>query len=147
MDLTNLLNNIPYSSKNAIVFDIDGTLINNNKKLNTKTFEFYYYCLYKKYKIYIITSRQGTDRNVDYTVTELDELGIENYDKIFFTNPKNNIQNLQDAMKYKQYVRKYIQDLGYNITLSIGDQDSDYGKYGGIGIKVINNGEKFVRMV
>ena len=46
MDLTNLLNNIPYSSKNAIVFDIDGTLIDNNKKLNTKTFEFYYYCLY-----------------------------------------------------------------------------------------------------
>ena len=146
MDLTNLLNNIPYSSKNVIVFDIDGTLIDNNKKLNTKTFEFYYYCLYKKYKIYIITSRPGTDRNVYYTIKELDELGIENYDKIFFTNPKNNIQNLQDAMKYKQYVRKYIQDLGYNIILSIGDQDSDYGKYGGIGIKVINNGEKFVRM-
>ena len=106
MDLINLLNNIPQSSKNVIIFDIDGTLIDNTRKLITQTLEFYYYCLYKKYKIFIITARTGENNNLKHTIKELDDLGIENYDKIYFTNPKNNIQNFQDMVKYKKNIRK-----------------------------------------
>ena len=130
-----------------IIFDIDGTLIDNDRTLITETLEFYYYCLYKKYKIYIISTRIGTETNIKSTNKELESMGIDNYDNIFFINPKNNVENIQDIYKYKRNVRKYIQDLGSNIVLSIGDQDCDYGEYGGIGIKVINNGQKFVRMI
>ena len=148
MNLTNLLNNIPYSKNNVIIFDIDGTLLHDiDRHAILETLEFYYYCLYKQYAIYIITERPGNKDNISYTIKELEDQGVINFDKIYFTNPDKNMQTSPQFRKYKKEVRNHIKNLGFNIIFSIGDQVGDYDMNSGIGIKVVNNGQNLVRII
>ena len=129
-------NNTP--NDGVIVFDIDNTLISYSKKPLFKPVKFYYYCLHKGFDVYIITARLSHKQNMHLTIQELKDYGIIDYKKLYFMKPDQT-----DQVEYKIKARKHILDSGKNILLSIGDQPCDYGKYGGIGVRVKDNGRKF----
>ena len=127
MNLKKILDNIPFDSNQAIVFDIDDTLISSRDgKLIPNIFDFYNYCIDKGYKVYIITARAGTIKNMEITIQQLRSLGIANYKRLYFRKPLD----LQVA-RSKKLARKHIP---YPIVLSIGDQPGDIGEYGGFGV-------------
>ena len=125
----NILEKIPFNSNQAIVFDIDDTLIcSKTHKIIPNLFNFYNYCINRGYNIYIITARAGTVKNMNATIKQLERLGIYNYKRIYFRKPLD----LKIA-RSKKLARKHIP---HKIVLSIGDQPGDIGEYGGIGILV-----------
>ena len=127
MNLKKILDNIPFDSNQAIVFDIDDTLISSkNGQLIPNIFDFYNYCINRGYKVYIITARAGTIKNMEITIQQLRSLGIANYKRLYFRKPFD----LQVA-RSKKLARKHIP---HPIVLSIGDQPGDIGEYGGFGV-------------
>ena len=139
MDLKNLINSIKYSENNSIIFNIDGIILYNDFLL-TKPAEIFYYLLTKGYKIYIITSRIGYDSNINKTINQFKKRGIIGYEKIYF------MKEGEDPILSKEDARKDIINSGMKIIMSIGNDKGDHGKYSGIGIKVINNGEDFIKI-
>ena len=124
-----VLKTIPFSPDQAIVFDIDDTLIDSNShKLIPAVFQLYQYCRDRGYNIYIITARPKIPLGIKMTLYQLYSLGITGFKNIAF-RPLMQINQYQ----YKLNARKRISD---NIIMSIGDKPWDIGKYGGYGILV-----------
>ena len=125
----NILEQIPFNPHQAVVFDIDDTLINTDTgQLMPKTFSLYQYCVARGYHVYIITARARTYDAVLYTVNQLKSLGINGYKLIAFRKPDD-----WDIPTYKLNARKAIPQ---QVVMSVGDQDWDIGQYGGIGVIV-----------
>ena len=126
-----ILENIPFSPHQAIVFDIDDTLINSiTNKLIPYVFSIYQYCRSKGYAIYIITARPGTPYSIQLTLQQLQYLGITGYRNIAFRPPLE-----LNVYRYKLNARKAIKE---NVIMSVGDQRWDIGLYGGYGILIRN---------
>ena len=65
----NILENIEFRPNQAVVFDIDDTLISSkNGQPITNICNLYNYCRQKGYGMYIITARAGTPYGVKYTM-------------------------------------------------------------------------------
>tara|TARA_Y100001970_G_C14000440_1_gene733067 strand:- start:57 stop:449 length:393 start_codon:yes stop_codon:yes gene_type:complete len=129
----NVLENIPFHPTQAVVFDIDDTLIHSRTHTPIPSINrLYKYCRARGYHIYIITARPYTLQNARFTAQELHHHGYWGYKKIFFRHPKE----MRVAL-YKQNARKSIPET---IVMSIGDQPGDMGAYGGVGILVNPNG-------
>jgi len=78
-----ILDKIPFSPNQAIVFDIDDTLIDSTThQLIPKVFELYQYCRNKGYNIYIITARPRVPYGVQLTLQQLHSLGIGGFKNI-----------------------------------------------------------------
>ena len=87
-NLINILVKIPFNSNQAIVFDIDDTLISSKtNRLIPNIFNFYQYCINHNYNVYIITARAGTIHNMNATIQQLQYLGITRY---FWSHNKSN---------------------------------------------------------
>lgn len=115
----------------VIVFDIDGTLIENEEICILPVINLYNYILQKGYPIYIITARLFSPENVEYTKFLLTKCNVREYHGMFMR--PGNIENLYD---YKETRRKYLEDLGLKVIMSVGDMPFDFGKYGGLPIIV-----------
>jgi predicted secreted acid phosphatase len=116
----------------AIIFDIDDTLIDssNGKSIDPIVMIYNYAKMIGIIPI-IITSRPGYSRVIEWTKNQLLNNGITGYNSLYLI-PVNKI----DSWKFKLYARKNVYQRGYNIVMSLGDQDWDIGEYGGIGIKI-----------
>lgn len=126
-NLKNILKNISFHPNQAVVFDIDDTLISSKtNNIIPNVFNFYNYCINRGYNVYIITARAGTIKNMNATIQQLHDLNITQYKRLYFRKPSD----LQIA-RSKKLARKHIP---HDIILSIGDQPGDIGEYGGIGI-------------
>ena len=124
-----ILEKIPFSPNQAVVFDIDDTLIDSTThQLIPTVFELYQYCRNKGYNIYIITARPRIPYGVQLTFNQLHSLGIVGFKNIAFRPPLE-----LSIPHYKLEARKAITD---NIIMSIGDKSWDIGRYGGYGIIV-----------
>lgn len=112
-----------YSDNLSVVFDIDGTLLIDNKPIKPIV---YLYDLCKKlgYTVFIITARDS--QGISETINQLHDLNITDFKSVYFRIPT--IWNIE---KYKTSSRKSIVDKGYNTILSVGDTYWDVGKYGG----------------
>ena len=129
----NVLERIPFHPNQAIVFDIDDTLIHSRTHAPIiSTARLYNYCRAKGYHIYIITARPFSPRNAHITAQQLHQHGFGGYKKIFFRHPRE----MRVAL-YKQNARKSIPE---KVIMSIGDQPGDMGEYGGIGVLVKPDG-------
>ena len=129
----NVLERIPFHPNQAIVFDIDDTLIHSRTHAPiASTAQLYKYCRAKGYHIYIITARPFFPRNAHITAQQLHQHGFGGYKKIFFRHP-----NEMRVALYKQNARKSIPE---KVIMSIGDQPGDFGAYGGIGVLVKPDG-------
>ncbi len=106
----NYISNRTVSGVDAVMFDIDDTLIFTDGRPNGPIIDLLYIATLKGYKIVIITARAGIPRVIDFTVDQLKEYNIM-YDYIGFTSPET-----KGIMKEK---------LPYNFVLSVGDMPTD----------------------
>lgn len=119
-------NRHPNDTNLAVVFDIDGTLLNEDTPI-VPIIEFYNYCKELGYHIFIITARDSY--GIAETSKQLLDMGITDYVSIYFRLP-----TYWDMNKYKESCRESIMNKGYKTVLSIGDTDWDIGTYGGYGV-------------
>jgi predicted secreted acid phosphatase len=134
MDLITFFENLPKKNTDIVFFDIDDTLL--KPRINTpikNVVDFYKYLVFNKYNIAIITARELNEFNLNYTISDLKSIGIENDYKYLILRP----EYMNDIKEYKKQARKQIIDYGYTPLMSIGDMYWDIGEYGGIGIIVL----------
>ena len=102
----NILEKIPFQSNQAVVFDIDDTLISSRTHRSIPNVcELYNKCLNKGYAIYIITARPGTPYAMNFTVQQLRQCDIKGYKKIYFRPPYD-----LNVPLYKKNARKKVLD-------------------------------------
>ena len=105
-----ILKNRVVGEKDAVMFDIDDTLIFTNGNANVPIIKLLHYAKQLGYKIIIITARPSVRGTVEITQYQLKQYGIP-YDALVIT-PAHNKGNIK---------RK----SGLNYVLSVGDQDTD----------------------
>jgi len=117
MRIKNILKNRVVEKKDAVMFDIDDTLIFTNGHANTEMIDLLNYSKRLGYKIIIITARPFSIVTRQFTIIQLKKYGII-YDELYLTPALN-----------KGNVKK---QSGYNYILSVGDQETDltHTKYG-----------------
>jgi len=117
MRIKNILKNRVVEKKDAVMFDIDDTLIFTNGRANTEMIDLLNYSKRLGYKIIIITARPFSIVTRQFTIIQLKKYGII-YDELYLTPALN-----------KGNVKK---QSGYNYILSVGDQETDltHTKYG-----------------
>lgn len=98
------------SPTDAVMFDIDDTLIFTNGKPNTPIIELLREAKKMGYKIIIITARPGLNQVIQWTIKQLGEYGIV-FDYLGFTSAST-----------KTLMKK---QLPYNFVLSVGDMPTD----------------------
>ena len=124
-----ILKQIPFNPRQAVIFDIDDTLIDSRTHTIIKpVYQLYKYCQNKGYNIYIITARPRIPYGVQLTLNQLYSLGITGFKNIAFRPPLE-----LDVPGYKLRARKAIQDT---VIMSVGDKKWDIGEGGGYGILV-----------
>ena len=126
---TQILNYKP-NMYEAIVFDLDGTIIfNGSKNIINPIKNFIDFCSEKNIKIIIITARPGNKNTINKTKLFFENLHIK-YDKFFFKNPE-----FKNVKEFKKNARIYVtENINFNILMSIGDNQWDMGEYAGLGI-------------
>lgn len=105
-----ILNNHYKRDNDAVMFDIDNTLIFYNEKPNIPIIELAKYTKKLNYKVIIITARPNYKENVKYTQIELDKYSIP-YDLIIYCSHEN-----------KHNIKK---KLSNRFVLSVGDLWTD----------------------
>jgi len=105
-----ILKNRVINEKDAVMFDIDDTLIFTNGRPNIPIIKLLHYAKHLGYKIIIITARPMIQATVEFTKIQLNQYDIP-YDALIIT-PAHNKGNIK---------RK----TGLNYILSVGDMDTD----------------------
>ena len=105
-----ILKNRVVGEKDAVMFDIDDTLIFTNGNANVPIIKLLHYAKYLGYKIIIITARPLIPATVEFTKFQLNQYGIP-YDVLVITPAQN-----KGNVKRKS---------GLNYILSVGDMDTD----------------------
>lgn len=95
----------------AVMFDIDDTLIFTDGTPNTPIIQLLHKLKALRYKIVIITARPSIEMVITWTMNQLAKHGIH-YDYLGFTSAVT-----KTLMKKK---------LGYNFVLSVGDMPTDW---------------------
>jgi len=94
----------------AVMFDIDDTLIFTDGRVNAPILDLLFQAKHLGYLIVIITARPRFDSVIEHTKNELLQLGIR-WNTLAFSNAS-------DKWKVKM-------DLGYRFVLSVGDMPTD----------------------
>jgi len=130
-----LMQHLP-NKQPAIVFDIDGTLVQDQTWDSPikSVIDFCNHCKDIGISTFIVTARGGWPSNVKNTKDSLQALGVC-CDALFFRNPdQHNLGN------FKTNVRQHIvENIDYNILMSLGDNIWDMGKFGGTGVLMKTN--------
>jgi len=105
-----ILKNRVVCEKDAVMFDIDDTLIFTNGNANVPIIKLLHYAKQLGYKIIIITARPAVRGTLEITQYQLKQYGIP-YDALVIT-PAHNKGNIK-------------RESGLNYILSVGDQDTD----------------------
>lgn len=108
--MNTILSNRTITDRDAVMFDIDDTLIYSNGTPNKPIIKLLQQAMFMGYRIVIITARPCFSEAVTYTENQLDEHGIV-YDDLVFTSPENK--------------SIYKKESGLNYVLSVGDLDTD----------------------
>jgi predicted HAD superfamily phosphohydrolase YqeG len=109
--LSYLINHGPVGELDAVMFDIDDTLIFTSGVINTPILKLLWDAQAMGFLIVIITARPGSQPVIQFTLQQLERNGIA-FNKLAFA----------DA-----YMKgKVKRDLGYNFVLSVGDQPTDF---------------------
>jgi|TARA_B110000259_G_scaffold167156_1_gene195292 predicted HAD superfamily phosphohydrolase YqeG len=101
----------PAGPNDAVMFDIDDTLIWTSGQANAPIIQLLHRMKALGYRIVIITARPGVEIGVKLTIKQLKDHGIV-YDYLGFTSAQT-----KTIMKKK---------LGYNFVLSVGDMPTDW---------------------
>jgi len=105
-----ILKNRVVGEKDAVMFDIDDTLIFTNGNANVPIIKLLHYAKHLGYKIIIITARPAVRGTIEITQYQLKQYGIP-YNTLIITQAHN-----------KGNVKR---ETGLNYVLSVGDMDTD----------------------
>jgi len=128
------IDSLPVLPTSVIVYDIDGTLIDNYNNPIAPIVSTYQYAKAKGFKTVIITARPDMDHNIHLTRDNLRSHGITGYSKMYFLPTRK-----RDQAKFKLLARKSLHDDGNTVVMSIGDMLWDVGAFGGRGFIVPQN--------
>ena len=103
----------PDADNLSVVFDIDGTLLNEDKPIKPVVY-LYNLCKQLGYTIFIITARDSY--GIGETINQLHRLGINGFHSVYFRMP-----SVWNIAKFKHASRQSVIDKGYQNVLSIGD--------------------------
>lgn len=127
----------------CVVFDIDGTILNDgvyspsdSNDIINSVYDFLQYTQRMGINIFIITARPENNLNRLGTEKMLKKLNI-NYTFLYMWDH----DIFDNNTIFKEEARKEIFNNGFNIIMSLGDNEWDYGDYGGLGVHIFNNGE------
>jgi hypothetical protein len=132
----------------CVIFDIDGTIIidgifapKNYNELISGVYEFLMYLQSIHIPVFIVTARPDYEYNRMKTSEMLQNIGID-YEYLYMWD-QHSFDSHDD---FKSNARKDIYLNNYNCIMSLGDNTWDYGKYGGIGVHIFDNGKyhKFI---
>lgn len=152
--------NFDSSKKNAVIFDVDETLLLNTEYIldydygwsreswdawidSAKAFavqpmlELYNWIKAKDVTIFVITGRYPSVSisNPDPTERNLLKVGYTGFEKLYLKPRDPKIA----TSEYKFQIRKQLSEDGYNIIANFGDQESDFkGGYNGKSFKIPN---------
>ena len=115
------------SGPQAVIVDIDGTLISNNGQLIERTYNFLDDM--SDTEIFIVTARVVADR--DETVAELDSLGID-YDRLFMKENSS-----IDSVEFKKATAAKLLEE-YNIILAIDNNPDNRAAFRDLGITALD---------
>lgn len=124
------INNMVLPSNPAIIFDIDDTLIDSTDNIIYPILNIYKFAKVLNLTIIIVTNRSGDEDSIEFTLDQLKKHNITDYKSIYFRSPERE----NNPWRFKEISRKNIFDRGFNVIMSIGDQQWDIGNYGGVGI-------------
>lgn len=110
MQVYDILKNRKIGDKDAVMFDIDDTLIFTNGRANTQMIKLLKYAKSLGYKIVIITARPLLPMTASFTKNQLRLYGIP-YDLLYITPAQN-----KGNVKVK---------TGLRYILSVGDMETD----------------------
>lgn len=125
------LESIPMSSKSAIIFDIDDTLVDRSGNRIDPIYSVYQKALQLNLVVVLITSRQANPESIEYTLNQLNRLGIVGHSDLYMMQP-----HVSDPYMFKTISRKDVWSKGYVVIASIGDMPWDVGEYGGYSIRL-----------
>lgn len=144
--------------KLAVVLDIDETVLSNYASIKEAHFggtqqfidehikmangralspmkDLYQFAQKNKVSVFFVTGRDFDKKSA--TLKNLKEEGFKNYKKVYFKPKKYNKD--RSVIPYKTATRTLIEQQGYHIVLSVGDQQSDIkGGHADYGIKLPN---------
>jgi len=115
------------SGSQAVIVDIDGTLISNTGELIDRTYNFLDDM--SDTEIFIVTARVMADR--DETVAELDSLGID-YDRLFMKENSS-----VDSVEFKKATAAKLLEE-YNIILAIDNNADNRAAFRELGITALD---------
>mgnify|MGYP001214159105 FL=1 len=113
--------------KDAVMFDIDDTLIFTNGRANKPIINLLHYCSHLGYSIVIITARPDVVWMREFTKWQLKRYNIT-YDELLFIPAE-----LKGEAKASS---------GYNYILSVGDMDTDLTN-SAFGLKISNGSHTY----
>ncbi len=117
--------------RDAVIFDVDGTLVANETDCILPVKKLYDTALKQGYKIFIVTARPRTLANQIFTALMLERCGVEGYQSMFMRPSEE-----EDLYRYKGIRRQTIANLGFNTVMSVGDMPFDFGAYGGRAVEI-----------
>lgn len=111
MSIADILSKREILPNDAVMFDIDDTLISSRTGAPiTKVVDALNYCRSLNYKVIIITARPNTEQSIMYTINQLKKLNIL-YDGLYF-------MPATAKGDFKRYST-------YRFIMSFGDMDTD----------------------
>lgn len=114
-----ILNRVTRLDHLCVVFDIDDTLIDSMDNTSIDPMIYLYHRLEgMRIPIFIITARN--EEYAEYTRKQLLTHGIDNYESLYM------VGNHDGKGQRKAQIRAYIESMGYDILLNIGDDSSDF---------------------
>ena len=121
-----MLQNI-YRSSNAVVFDIDDTLIRFKSEPIEDTISLLNRLREHKVKIYIVTARLYSENNMQKTLEQLRRVGITDgmFEEIFMMPSTFNREDKFSVAAFKYSCRKKIRKEHF-LSASIGDMITDH---------------------
>lgn len=127
-DMLGYLNQITLPHNPCIVFDIDHTLLDQFGHPIEPVVYLYNDVKRRGITPVIITAREGRPEVVNWTTSQLKNVGIVDYKLLYFLHPGR-----KDPWRYKLMSRKNVSDRGYSVIMTVGDEQWDHGDYGGVG--------------
>ena len=146
-----------FDGKAAIVFDVDETILSNYRYIKSLDFGFqsnlwnnyldeasaepikqtvdlYRQAVSSNLSVIFLTARTG--KSYEETFNNLVKFGIDKFDTLICKDEK---YNSISSRVFKETERKMLTDLGYEIVMCVGDQESDLaGDFTGEKIKLPN---------
>jgi len=128
----NYLSNLKNIENTVVVFDIDNTLLDKKYKVIEPIRAVYYYCNMLGITTAIITSRYGNKKTIEITKKQLTDAFIGDIGFFYFIK-----QGSKNPFVSKEKARLNIEERGYKIVMSIGDQQYDItGRSCGLPIQI-----------